>query len=371
MREWFQIKVKADEPKVAEIQLIDFIGDWIDDYWGFGVTAKSFIEQLSQLPDSVETIRVHINSPGGDVFSALNIANALRDQRATKGRRVETIVDGLAASSASLVLMAGDPVRISDNAIVMVHNPWSVAVGSAEEMRKSAEVLDKVRATIVSTYQWKTSLEADEIVALLDAETWMDASEAVEKGFADEVIEGLRAAASLDPRAATRLKVPEKFSDRVQALLRVEDGPVPEPVQDRPQPAPEPPAPASADAAEVVRLCAAAGLDLAFTQALMSEGLPAAAAVARITTEQASRAQAEARANDIRALCATAGQDDLAPGYVAGGMAVNQVRDHLTRITAKLDRVEIDSGLGPDHGTRRRPVIDVVAVYAERNRLRN
>lgn len=382
MREWFQVKLQADDPTVAEIHIVDFIGDWYDQMLNemfdesVTVTAKAFIQQLAKLPDSVKTLQVHVNSPGGDVFGAVNIANALRDQRATKGRVVETIVDGMAASAASLIVMAGSPVRIADNGILMIHDAWTIAAGNAKEMRKTADVLDKFRDTnIIPTYQWHTPLSAEDVAGLMAEETWMDAQEAVDYGFADEIVKGLKAAASIDPRAAAKLKVPEKYTDRVQALLRLEDAPAPAPeVLDRaplPEPVSEPPAPAVADAADVVRLCGDAGLDLAFAQALIGEGLVIAGAEARITSEKETRVRAEARANDIRALCAKVKQDDLAHGYVAGGMSVEQVRDHLTKITAKLDRVEIDAGLAPDYGTRPKKVIDVVAVYAERNRLKN
>lgn len=380
MREWFKIKAaKAEDEAVARIDILDFIGTWGDEFWGDVVTAKTFVEALAKLPEAVKTIRIGVNSPGGDVFAAITIANALREQRASKGRRVEMVVEGLAASAASVVLMAGDTIEMADNALLMIHDPWSWAIGSADEMRKSAEALDKVRDTIITTYQWQSPLSAEEIGALMSAETWMDADEAVAAGFATEKVEGLKAAASLDPRAATKLRVPEKYADRVQALLRVDDPapealpePAPTPVQDAlPAPAAPPQAPAVADAAEVVRLCGDAGLDLAFAQALIGEGVTAPAVEARITAEKEGRQRAEARANEIRALCARARQEDLAGEYVAGGMTVEQVRSQLTKITAKLDKVEIDAGLEPDHGTRKRAVIDVVAVYAERNRLKN
>src|SRR5512137_2504661 len=78
-REWYRIAAKAEDPSVAEIDIYDFIGDWIDGYWGFGVTAKQFLEQLVTLPDAVKTVKLRINSPGGDVYSATAIANLLRD----------------------------------------------------------------------------------------------------------------------------------------------------------------------------------------------------------------------------------------------------------------------------------------------------
>lgn len=332
-REWFRIQNAASDPTVAEIYIIDFIGDWIDDYWGFGVTAKSFVEQLAKLEASVKTIRVHINSPGGDVFSALNIANALRDQQASKGRTVETVVDGLAASAASIVMMAGSVVRMADNALVLVHNPWTIGIGNASDMRKVADELDTVRNTIVATYKWHSTLGDDEIVSLMDAETWMDADAAIANGFATDKVEGLQAAAALDPRAIAKMTVPENYRARVEALLK--------------KPAPSP---AAAAATEILALCQAAGLDLAFAAALTKDAPTLEAATARVNSEKASRAAAAQRASEIRGLCATAKVPELAESYIAGGMSTDQVRAQLTIITAKVDHPEIDGGLTPDRG---------------------
>jgi len=363
MREWFQVKLQTEDPTVADFYIIDLIGDWYDQMMNemfdesITVTAKAFIQELAKLPDSVKTIRVRVNSPGGDPFGAINIANALRDQRLTKGRVVETYVDGMAASAASLIVMAGSPVRIADNGILMIHDAWTIAAGNAKQMRKTADLLDKFRDTnIIPTYQWHTPLSAEDVAGLMADETWMSGQEAVDYGFADEVVAGPKAAASIDPKGAAKLKIPAKFADRVKALLRVEDTPAPV-------------VPAGLNAAEVVRLAADAGLDLAFTQALLDEKPTAEDAQARIAAETATRAAAETRATDIRATCKLAGQEDLAAELVGSGWTLDQVKGHLAKITAKLDKVEIDSGMKPDHGTKNKPVIDVVAVYAERNRL--
>jgi ATP-dependent Clp protease protease subunit len=221
---WYRFRDAAD-PKVAEIYVDDFIGDWVDQFINeyldttSPLTAKAFIADLAALPDTVKTIRVHINSPGGDVFAATTIANSLRDQRVTKGRKVETVIDGLAASAASIIAMAGSPVRMADNALLMIHDPWSVAMGNAAEMRKAADVLDQVRDTIVAAYRWHSTLEPKAIEKLMAAETWLDAEAAQEGGFVDEVVSGLKAAASINPKAVERLNIPERFRARVDALL--------------------------------------------------------------------------------------------------------------------------------------------------------
>lgn len=129
----WELKNQADGAS-ADIYINDFIGDWIDDFFGFGITAKQFIDELQNLPDSVRTLRLHINSPGGDAMAAHHIANTLRDQQAHKGRRVEVLIEGAAWSAATIITSAGKPTKIADNAIVMIHNPWSSLAGDASEM---------------------------------------------------------------------------------------------------------------------------------------------------------------------------------------------------------------------------------------------
>lgn len=386
MREWFQVKAQAEDKTVADIHIIDFIGGWIDQMWNelfdetVTVTAKAFVQALEALPASVMHARVHINSPGGDVFGAVNIANALRAW-AVGGRTVETIVEGMAASAASLIAMAGSPARISDNGLLMIHQPWTASSGNAREMRKAADELDTfTAANIVPTYQWHTALSAEELGVLLDAETWMNADEAVEQGFMDEKIQGLRAAASIDPRGVAKLKVPEKYAERVAALVapeakadatltlavKVDATSVDEAVQKIEAAR----APGISDAAEVVRVCGEAGLDLAFAQAVIAEKLDDDAVTARAFGEQERRKTAATRAAEVRAICARFKQDYLAAGYIAGSMTVDQVKDHLVKIAAQLDKVEIDSGLAPDHGVKPKAVINVTDIYRVRNGLR-
>lgn len=354
-RNWFRVDNSAVDATVAEIHIIDIIGDWVDElineYYGMTatVTAKAFVKQLADLPESVKTIKVHINSPGGDVFAALNIANALRDQQTSKARTVETIVDGLAASAASIIMMAGSKVTIADNAMVMVHNPWSVAVGNAAEMRKAADTLDAVRNTLVATYQWHSALEASAIIALLDAETWMDADEAKANGFATDIAQGLKAAASIDAGAVAKMNVPAKFKARVDALLKPEDK-----------------KPTAASAIDIVRDCNAAGFPEE-AEALLARDATSADVAAQLTGAKERRASAAARATEIRAVCKAANLDTLADGYVSGGMSADAVKAHLTTITARLDKVEIDAGLTPGNRAQGTRAIDRGAAYKNFN----
>lgn len=348
MRPWYRIENAADNPAVVDIHIIDFIGGWTEDWWNrnFGydlaTTARQFVDDLSKLDAAVTTINVHINSPGGDVFGALNIANALREQ-ASKGRTVHTIVDGLAASAASVVMMAGSTVRMADNALVMIHNPWTRAVGASADLRKVADELDKVRGTIVATYGWHSSLAADDLVALMDAETWMDADEALARGFATEKVSGLAAAASITRQAAQPLNVPEQFRARVDAWLAPADAPTAEATG-----ATDAPRPNAATAEEVLARCT----DVAVARELIAQQATVSEVEARVAADRDRAVAAEARATEIRAFCQVAKLGALADGYIRSQMSPADVQAHLTEITAQLDQPDIDGGLDPDHGAQ-------------------
>ena len=183
MRKFWDIRAAADEPGVGELLLYGLIGPDSGFAWLFDeVTPKQFKQDLDAL-GAISELRVFINSEGGDVFAGQAIHSILQRHQA----HVTVYVDGLAASIASVVAMAGDTVIMPRNAMMMVHSPWTFGVGNAEEFRKLAETLDQVRESIVAAYESKTGLARAELLGLLDAETWMTAEEAVEFGFADEI----------------------------------------------------------------------------------------------------------------------------------------------------------------------------------------
>ena len=355
---WFQFKAQTNDATVAEIHIIDLIGDWYDEMWKqFGydmaVTAKSFVDELSKLSADVKTIRVFINSPGGDVFAGVNIANALRDQAVSKGRTVETHVVGVAASIASVIAMAGTKVVMADNALMMVHNPWSVSIGNAAEMRKTAATLDTITEALVASYQWHSKLSADELKALLDAETWLTADAAIAAGLATEKSPSLQAAASIDRRVLAKLKVPDQHRAALETFL---------------QPAATASTPASAT--EILDACTAAGcMDLA--RELVAANLTSSEVAARVTAAKDQKATAHARATQITALCSQHKLPELAKGYIDGAMSIDQVKAHVLAITAKVDKAEIDATLNPDATTRpnasTKKFSTAAEIYAARN----
>lgn len=132
---------------------------------------------------STAAVTVHINSPGGSVTDALAIYSNLRSHKG----RVTAVVDGLCASSATIIMLAADEVVMSEHSLLMVHNPWTVAAGDAGDMRKTAETLDKAALEMVSLYSERTGQSSGAVTAIMQAETWYNASEAVEAGFAHRV----------------------------------------------------------------------------------------------------------------------------------------------------------------------------------------
>ncbi|MCP8858926.1 Clp protease ClpP [Latilactobacillus curvatus] len=157
-------------------------------------TGASFRDDLKALGD-VDVINLHINSPGGSVFEGISIFNQLKQNKAT----INVYVDGLAASIASVIAMAGDTIFVPENAMLMIHNPWTVGVGNASELRKQADDLDRIAESSVTTYLAKSNgkITEEKLRQLLDEETWLSASEAVEYGLADEVLPANQMAASI------------------------------------------------------------------------------------------------------------------------------------------------------------------------------
>jgi ATP-dependent Clp protease protease subunit len=175
----------APRAKAGELFLYDEIGF-------FGIQAEAFIRELQAFGSEDVTLR--INSPGGSVFEGRAIATAIQQYPG----KVTAYVDGLAASMASVIAVMSDEVVMADGAFMMIHDPWSIVLGSAADMRKEADLLDKVGDSLVGTYAQRSGQDADAIRELMRAETWFDADEAIEAGLADAKTEGKAAAARFD-----------------------------------------------------------------------------------------------------------------------------------------------------------------------------
>jgi len=170
--------IKCSISPEGELLIYGFVGDDWDE-----LDAKSVMSQVQSL-GTIDKLDVHINSGGGYVFEGLAIYNFLVGLEA----QVNVYIDGIAASMASAIAMAGDNVFMPENAIMMIHNPWDVSIGDAESLRKDADTLDKVKNSLITIYRDRTGMDESEISALMDDETYLTAQEALDYGFIDAII---------------------------------------------------------------------------------------------------------------------------------------------------------------------------------------
>jgi len=311
-RKWYDLKAarNAAGKTVAELRIYDDIGFW-------GTTAKAFVNELDAVAKDADEVLVAVNSGGGDVFDGFAIYNALRRYSG----KVTARVDGIAASAASLVAMAGDTIVMPENAMMMIHNAWTIAAGDAAALRKTAELLDKTRDGIVAAYRNKCGLTDDEIVAMMDAETWMTASEAKERGFADQIEAPVKLQASV--RTGELLA---RFEHTPEALLKALEAPPAEPPK-----AAAPATPASAPATTTPPPDPGALAQHAFA-ACRAAGLPQLAEAVVASSALASNDAIDAvvaRAKDIAGLCTAAHLPELTAQFVADGLNAEQVRARL------------------------------------------
>ncbi|MCT4389766.1 Clp protease ClpP [Leuconostoc falkenbergense] len=207
MTNYFQMKATNN---VAQI---DIFGDIVSEKWFDEETsATSFRDALKELGD-VSTINLSINSGGGSVFDGIAIYNMLKSHKAT----VNVYIEGLAASIASVIAMAGDTITMRSGSMIMVHMPWTLSQGNAEEMRKTADTLEKTGDSIVDIYSERTGISSDDIRNIMNDETWLSAEEAVEQGWATK----------LDKKEAVMNSVPKEILGRFSnvpknVLARVE-----------------------------------------------------------------------------------------------------------------------------------------------------
>ena len=198
------LAAEADDPNT--ITIFDVIGE---DYWtGGGVTDKRIAGALRAIGPNPVTVK--INSPGGDVFDGISIYNLLAEHPA----KVTVLVMGMAASAASLIAMAGDEIRMGIGTFMMVHNAWGGVVGNRHDMAKAVTLFEKIDGALADVYEARTGGKRDEIVSLMDEETFLTAKEAVSLGFADATDATLK---SGDASASDRQTVNARR--RLDALL--------------------------------------------------------------------------------------------------------------------------------------------------------
>ncbi|EEV62059.1 Clp protease ClpP [Enterococcus faecium] len=215
MKKFWECKQSANQNEADVFifgEIVSFKWDDTD------TTAASFQKDLKELGE-VSQINLHINSPGGSVFEGIAIGNMLRQHKA----RVVAHVDALAASIASVIVASCDEVIMPENSMLMIHNPWTISMGNAKELRKQADDLDKIAESSVVTYLAKAGekLTEEKIKQIMDEETWMSAQEAYNYGLCDVVESANQVAASISQKLfETYQKVPEKLLDSRQENSR-------------------------------------------------------------------------------------------------------------------------------------------------------
>ena len=181
---WYNIQGKATDA-VAEVYIFDEIG-------AYGITAQDFISEMKEYKDTPVNLR--INCIGGDVFDGMAMYNIIKKREA----KTTAYIEGIAASMGSVIALAADEVVMAENSLFMIHNAWGGAMGEAEDMRKTASVLEKISGEIASIYKRKTRLSLDRITDMMDEETWLNAEEAYELGFIDSISDSIKVAAKYD-----------------------------------------------------------------------------------------------------------------------------------------------------------------------------
>jgi len=207
------LKIVNKSATEAEIVIYAPIGQ---DYWGDGsmISAKDFSKQLSALSDSVNTINVRLNSPGGDVFDGVAIYNRLKQHKAKK----IVHIDGLAASIASIIALAGDEIIMGEGALYMIHLPWTVSMGDRTDFDNTINRLMDVEEQMLGIYAKKTKLDKNEIRLMLEQETWMNADEAISNKFVDSKAEETVAIAASAMDSKWFAKKPKKYFSQADVI---------------------------------------------------------------------------------------------------------------------------------------------------------
>ena len=189
---WLDVRDEAETPEERVLEINGEIASesWFDD----DVTPKLFKDELLS---GNGPITIWLNSPGGDCIAASQIYSMLMDY----AREVTIKIDGIAASAASVIAMAGTKVLMAPTALMMIHNPMTMAWGDKSEMTKAIEMLDEVKESIVNAYEIKTGMSRAKISHLMDSETWMNANKAIELGFADDILEDKKKKCAADETA--------------------------------------------------------------------------------------------------------------------------------------------------------------------------
>ena len=320
-KKWYDIKamaangqpVAAGQPAAKyEISIHGDIGYW-------GVTASEFIAEFNAIPADAE-ILLSVHSDGGEVLESLAIYHVMARAR----DRITARVEGLAASAASAIIMAAGRIEMPANAYIMIHSPFTVAIGDHSDLRAAADVMEKLNDSYAAIYAERSGKDTTEIQEIMAAESWFNGEEAVAAGFADAVLDALPAQAHLSEHARA------KFINPPKALADDAD-PAPSPADPAPSPDPAPapdsdPNPDPEDAPMAADAVATACVDAGFS-ALAAPLIRASANAAAVT-------QRLSEAREIQALASAAGRPEDAELLALAGVSVETARARLTAARA-------------------------------------
>jgi ATP-dependent Clp endopeptidase proteolytic subunit ClpP len=363
LKRWYDFRAQA---RGAEIVIYDEIG-------AFGIPAKAFLDELKALGPVAE-LTVRINSPGGSVFDGVAIYNALKRHDAA----VTVWIDGIAASIASMIAMAGDELVMPENAMLVLHDPSGLVAGTASDMRAMAEALDRMKAGMVAAYCDKSGRDETEIEALMQAETWLSAQEAVALGLADRVEEPVRMAAHFDlsrfrnrpPQLAALVATPSPQEDDMSDSKKA--SPRKPGLDESATPQAAPPETSAGDTAAGPASQPAAVSEPEPAAGFARPAEPPPQATAQVIDLDSVRAD-ERRAtlayvSDVHEVCVLAGRNDLSAGFIAKATPIADVRRALLEARAAEDEATAIRGqVRTPAFEPAQPAIDTAAIYAARN----
>lgn len=330
----------------AEVFVYDYIGP---SDWGY-VGAKDFVAALRQLGD-VKSIDVRINSGGGHCFEAMAIYNALSNHSA----QINVFIDGLAASAASVIAMAGDTISIAENAMIMIHQATGSVWGTADEMRREAGMIDQLNVSVVNLYAARTKLPANDVKAMVDAETWFDAKAAVEKGFATAIVPNKSVSARVD---LSQFKNVPDWCRRALSQMKGEP-PVPE----------QTPTPATPPATQQPATAPANTLPAAPVATVPAGAVTMTTAELRAFVDNAVNA-ARLRDSEIDAVCTRAGVPEMAADFKADPkIQLSDVKDRMIDVLCAKNVPLGDGGTNPAAGTKATPEAQYEAEWAAHEEL--
>jgi Protease subunit of ATP-dependent Clp proteases len=310
MKKWFEIKNKA-EGEPLEVLIHDEIGRW-------NYRAVDFINAVKAADDGVSQIVIGINSYGGEVFDGLAIYNFLR----RLGDRVTARIDGIAASIASVIAVGAYKVVMPKNAMMFIHNPWGVAIGNSEDLRKTAETFDKITDSIVSCYTAKApNIDEDGLRDMLNEETWLSAEEAQMHGLADEIIDAVSISASVEAiEAMSRLK----GFPGIEVRAELPDSEASDPADELEDPEESEDEDTTTSLCDLATICASIG-DTDLIKDAVEGKEPSRKTIDGIT----------ARIRAIAEMCTLARLPDLASQYARTDLTIEDIRARL------LDQIKV------------------------------